>query len=407
MQTEPDGPYNFILNYQDHLTKFLFLRPLKTKTAHEVAEHLVDIFCLVGSPYTLQSDNGREFVNSVITKLTTLWPGLKIVHGRPRHSQSQGSVERANQDVRDMLITWVNDNNNTKWSEGLKFIQSQKNRSFHRGIGRSPYEAMFGSRQVNGLGDADLPRDVIHKLQSEEDLEELINSMENEQNDNNDNNNLTNRGNVENENNNADQKNQDNNENEANEMVDNNNANNDEYSSVAEDEDENSFNYQITQRGKRILNQRDESHKMMKIQATKMLCESNKRYAPLEIGTNVLIRVPDVDRGRLTPRNVLAIVSEINNDGLYKLSTENGPLDRLFSRNELLQADSQFMSQSNDTNIKKIPLRTAANMSSKGSGQGFLRCNCKRFCGDNKCSCKQRNKKCNSKCHGSLTCKNK
>ena len=302
-----------------------------------------------------------------------------------------------------MLITWVNDNNNTKWSEGLKFIQSQKNRSFHRGIGRSPYEAMFGSRQVNGLGDADLPPDVIQKLQSEKDLEELINSMENEQNVNH-NTDLT-KENVENENTNVDQKkNLGNTENEANAKVDNNNGNNDEYS-VAESEV--SFNYQITQRGKRILNHREESHKMMKIQATKMLCESNKRYAPLEVGTNVLIRVPDVDRGRLTPRNVLAIVSEINNDGLYKLSTENGPLDRLFSRNELLQADSQFMSQSNNNNIKKIPLRTAANMSSKGSGQGFLRCNCKRFCGDNKCSCKQRNKKCNSKCHGSLTCKNK
>ncbi|KAK9674972.1 hypothetical protein QE152_g40738 [Popillia japonica] len=135
------------------------------------------------------------------------------------------------------------------------------------------------------------------------------------------------------------------NENEANEMVGNNNGNNDEYSSVAEGEVENRFKYQITQRGKRILNQREESHKIMKIQATKMLCESNNRYAPLEIGTRLLIRVPDVDRGRLIPRNVLAIVSQINNDGLYKLSTDNGPLDRLFSRNELLQADLQFMSQ--------------------------------------------------------------
>ncbi|KAK9704221.1 hypothetical protein QE152_g28429 [Popillia japonica] len=77
--------------------------------------------------------------------------------------------------------------------------------------------------------------------------------MENEQNDNNDNNNLTNRENVENENNNANQMNQNNNGNEANQMVDNNN---DEYSSVAEGEVENSFNYQITQSGKRILNQR-------------------------------------------------------------------------------------------------------------------------------------------------------
>jgi len=32
---------------------------------------------------------------------------LKIVHGKPRHSQSQGSVERANQDIENMLATWL------------------------------------------------------------------------------------------------------------------------------------------------------------------------------------------------------------------------------------------------------------------------------------------------------------
>lgn len=33
MQTCKDGEFKFILNYQDHLTKFIQLRPLKTKTA--------------------------------------------------------------------------------------------------------------------------------------------------------------------------------------------------------------------------------------------------------------------------------------------------------------------------------------------------------------------------------------
>ncbi|KAF0751495.1 Uncharacterized protein FWK35_00017713 [Aphis craccivora] len=39
---------------------------------------------------------------------------LKIVHGKPRHSQSQGSVERANQDVENMLATWLTDNKTNK-----------------------------------------------------------------------------------------------------------------------------------------------------------------------------------------------------------------------------------------------------------------------------------------------------
>ena len=65
MQSQRDGEYRFILNYQDHLTKFVCLRPLKTKTAEEVAYHLVDIFCDKGAPHILQSDNGREFCNEV------------------------------------------------------------------------------------------------------------------------------------------------------------------------------------------------------------------------------------------------------------------------------------------------------------------------------------------------------
>jgi hypothetical protein len=38
--------------------------------------------------------------------------------------QSQGSVERANTEIKEMLISWMNDNDTTQWSEGLRFVQS-------------------------------------------------------------------------------------------------------------------------------------------------------------------------------------------------------------------------------------------------------------------------------------------
>lgn len=78
--------------------------------------------------------------------MCAMWPELKIVHGKPRHSLSQGSVERANQDVEKMLCTWLESNKTTKWSEGVRFIQFMKNRAHHSGINRSPYEAMFGCK---------------------------------------------------------------------------------------------------------------------------------------------------------------------------------------------------------------------------------------------------------------------
>ena len=46
MQTTSDvsRPYNFLLVYQDHITKFVVLRPIKRKTAEEVVNQLFDIF---------------------------------------------------------------------------------------------------------------------------------------------------------------------------------------------------------------------------------------------------------------------------------------------------------------------------------------------------------------------------
>lgn len=177
MQSEPDRDYRFILNYQDHLTKFTILKPLKSKTAEEVAYVVVDIFCMFGAPFILQSDNGREFSNRIIEELKDLWPGLKLVHGKPRHSQSQGSVERSNQDVRDMLVAWMLDNNTKQWSDGLRFIQSKKNRALHEGIKKSPYEAMFGSKQRIGLADSSLESEVYDSLKTEEDLEKMLKGM--------------------------------------------------------------------------------------------------------------------------------------------------------------------------------------------------------------------------------------
>ncbi|XP_025266504.1 KRAB-A domain-containing protein 2-like [Camponotus floridanus] len=142
MQSESDKDYRFIMNYQDHLTKFTILRPLKTKTAEEVAYQFIDIFCLFGAPCILQSDNGREFINKIIKSLADMWPGMKLVNGKSRHFQSQGSVERSNQDIRDMLVAWMADNNMEKWSEGLRFIQSKKNRALHSVIKTSPYESL-------------------------------------------------------------------------------------------------------------------------------------------------------------------------------------------------------------------------------------------------------------------------
>jgi len=119
------------------LTKYVLLKPLIQKRSEEVAYVILDIFTTFGVPSILLSDNGREFANKVVTELCTVWLELKIVHGKPRHSQSQGLIERASQDVENILATCLRglqDNRTKKYKEGIMFVQFMKNCGLHQGI---------------------------------------------------------------------------------------------------------------------------------------------------------------------------------------------------------------------------------------------------------------------------------
>jgi transposase InsO family protein len=64
-----------------------------------VAVKLIDIFSIMGAPKLLHSDNGKEFANKIVREVCRIWPACRLIHGKPRHSQSQGSVERCNRDI--------------------------------------------------------------------------------------------------------------------------------------------------------------------------------------------------------------------------------------------------------------------------------------------------------------------
>ena len=66
-----------------------------------------------------------------------------------------------------------------------------------------------------------------------------------------------------------------------------------------------------------------------KKQAQKVVSLSNSRLPAVDIGTNVVVRVPDLDRGRLAPRYALEVVVDISSSGLYLLGTKEGLLERL------------------------------------------------------------------------------
>ena len=52
----------------------------------------------------------------VITEIRALWPELVVVHGKPRHSQSQGGIERLNRTIVEKLGNWMKENKSTSWA---------------------------------------------------------------------------------------------------------------------------------------------------------------------------------------------------------------------------------------------------------------------------------------------------
>ena len=71
-----------------------------------------------------------------------------------------------------------------------------------------------------------------------------------------------------------------------------------------------------------------------------------------------MVRVPDLDRGRLAPRNVLAVVVDVNSSGLYLLGTKEGLLERLYARSEFTTADNKFI-EAQDVPLSSLPLLPA------------------------------------------------
>lgn len=364
LQSQMDGEYKFVMICQDHLTKFIQLRPLKTKTAEEIAYHLLQIFLTFGAPSILHLDDDRKFCNQIISELCTMWKDVKIIYGKSRHSQTQCSLERTNQNIRNMLTTWMNDNNTNKWSDGLFFVQFTKNTTYHGGLRRSPYEAMFGIKPKRGIVLSSLSDEQIASIENEDQLEEIVNtSKEN--------------------------------------LSDGHTVNHISKKSIKGNLKPTKSSYQALTKQHKSTLKRAATKENLLPQATKMLRISKRKFPPAQIGDTVQIQVPDNYRESTDATNVLAVVIGIEDSDFYKLANKNGTLRELYSRNQFVICEEKLLSI-DEISSQDISLREAA-----AEEQSYISCHCKKKCYNTKCSCKSKGLLCNLKCHNSLSCSNK
>ncbi|KAI5148435.1 hypothetical protein ENBRE01_0316 [Enteropsectra breve] len=154
-QADNDG-FAWILNVIDSYSKFLWSFKLKNKSAIAVVECLEQCFMDYGVPAAIQADNGKEFANKELKALCERM-NVTIIHGRPRHPQSQGMVERVNQTVKRWLGKKLHGVVRKRWIDHHRKVVYGYNVSVHRATNRAPFLLFHGT---NGFNSVNLQREI-------------------------------------------------------------------------------------------------------------------------------------------------------------------------------------------------------------------------------------------------------
>ena len=129
--------------------------PLKDKTARSVADALMDIWLpRYGFPLFFHSDQGKEFDNTMIHKLSELLGTVKT-KTTPYHPRSDGLVECFNRTLLAMLAMFVS-REHDNWGDLLPFMMLAYNTTVHTTTGYTPYRLVFGE-------ECNLPGNLVHR----------------------------------------------------------------------------------------------------------------------------------------------------------------------------------------------------------------------------------------------------
>jgi hypothetical protein len=98
-----------------------------------------------------------------------------MVHGRARHSPSQGFIENRNKSVVRFLVKWCMCNKTQIWWLGLPFATLHINSQVNSGTKLSPFHYLYGSEgSTRGIGHLCIPKDRLQRLTNECELNAML-----------------------------------------------------------------------------------------------------------------------------------------------------------------------------------------------------------------------------------------
>jgi len=77
-----------------------------------------------------------------------------------------------------------------------------------------------------------------------------------------------------------------------------------------------------------------------------MKATSSKKFQKHTLRQNVRIKIPDIDRAKMGPRSIIAIITDIKDEEFYELATKLGKLKALYTRNQFTLCKENFLTLS-------------------------------------------------------------
>lgn len=144
--------YRYILTCVDSFSRYIWLRPLKSKEADEIADAMQSIIDEAGiSPNRILSDNGLELKNQVFNEMCE---NNQIKHiYTDTYSPNQNLAERYNKTVRKLMRAHFLKNRNFNWISHLYEISNSMNNSYISSIKTTPKTIWKPSRTKLRLRD--------------------------------------------------------------------------------------------------------------------------------------------------------------------------------------------------------------------------------------------------------------
>jgi len=135
--------YDSILVVVDRLTKMVYFIPTTEKTSAEGLARLFrdNVWKLHGLPESIVSDRGPQFAAGIMQKLNRML-GIKSKLSMAFHSQTNGQMERVNQELEQYLRMFI-DHRQKQWPDWLGTAEFAYNNKMHSSTKVSPFKANY------------------------------------------------------------------------------------------------------------------------------------------------------------------------------------------------------------------------------------------------------------------------